>query len=293
MMNRRQITPYPLHKSDNPILSDNSELDIFKTKPFWVWGQQRHSELFRNTNGSCCFNHIIGLPEKNGKEYPAAQLIINISGTIAGSNQTHLIINTSNDWSPGNIVTIFVGIISAIGIGIALYLSHRGVSIQETTSKQERLIEIYKLTNNPDHREARANVYKAFKIYKKEHYVNGKKKSGKTYTAQYLEELKGKQFDNIFSDPKVLGKLSDEERTRIKKDVELVRASFDNIGARFNSKLIPEEALLKAMWGVTLHCWDSLEHHINIERDVRKTLHYMIYFEELLQKQMNIGRNRV
>jgi hypothetical protein len=28
---------------------------------------------------------------------PVAQLIINISGTIAGSNQTHLIVNTSNN----------------------------------------------------------------------------------------------------------------------------------------------------------------------------------------------------
>lgn len=240
---------------------------------------------------------------------PAAQLIINISGTIAGSNQTHLVINTSNDWSLVNIVTIVVGIISAAGIIGALIISRRTlkkgieesqdlkqfqqesitrqkelVEIQETKSNHERLMAIYTLTNNPSHRDARRHIYKAYKIYWKEHYVNGKNKSEKTYTAQNLEELKGKQFDNIFSDPMVLEKLNPEERDNIRKDVEHGRASFDHIGAIFNSKLIPEEALLKAMWGVTLHCWDSLEHHINIERDVRKTLHYMIYFENFYKK---------
>jgi hypothetical protein len=118
-----------------------------------------------------------------------AQLIVNISGTIAQSNQTHLIINTSNDWSFVNIATILVGFGSLLGIVAALVISRNGVNIQETTSRNERLLEIYNLTNNPCHREARRNVYKAYKIYKKEHYVNGENKTGKTYKAQNLQEL--------------------------------------------------------------------------------------------------------
>lgn len=47
---------------------------------------------------------------------PIALLIANISGSIVQSNQTHLIVNSGNEWSPLNIVTIIVSIISAAGI---------------------------------------------------------------------------------------------------------------------------------------------------------------------------------
>jgi hypothetical protein len=51
-----------------------------------------------------------------------AQLIVNISGTIAQSNQTNLI-NTSNDWSFVNIATILLGFGSVLGIIAALVIS--------------------------------------------------------------------------------------------------------------------------------------------------------------------------
>jgi hypothetical protein len=51
-----------------------------------------------------------------------AQLIVNISGTIAQSNQTNLI-NTSNDWSFVNIATILLGFGSVLGIVAALVIS--------------------------------------------------------------------------------------------------------------------------------------------------------------------------
>src|SRR2546429_9969953 len=44
--------------------------DICKGKPFWIWDIQEHKlEDFR-TKGECCFNHIIGLPTKEGLEKP-------------------------------------------------------------------------------------------------------------------------------------------------------------------------------------------------------------------------------
>jgi hypothetical protein len=56
-------SPYPFYQSSNPLLSDHAnDLDIFEGKPFWC-----------NNNVDCkdqCFNHIIGLPEKNNKTYP-------------------------------------------------------------------------------------------------------------------------------------------------------------------------------------------------------------------------------
>ena len=39
-------------------------------KEFWLWGQTEHKLRHRGTKGKCCFNHIIGLPKKDGIEKP-------------------------------------------------------------------------------------------------------------------------------------------------------------------------------------------------------------------------------
>jgi hypothetical protein len=51
-MKQKKIVPYPLYNSDNPLLSESNQLDIFKGKSFLE------------------FNEIIGLPVKNGREHP-------------------------------------------------------------------------------------------------------------------------------------------------------------------------------------------------------------------------------
>jgi hypothetical protein len=37
-------------------------------KPFWIWDIEDHKQEDIRTNGNCCFNHIIGLPTKEGME---------------------------------------------------------------------------------------------------------------------------------------------------------------------------------------------------------------------------------
>jgi hypothetical protein len=37
-------------------------------KPFWIWNIEQHKQIDIRTNGYCCFNHIIGLPTKEGLE---------------------------------------------------------------------------------------------------------------------------------------------------------------------------------------------------------------------------------
>jgi hypothetical protein len=37
-------------------------------KPFWIWDQKQHRQEDIKTKGDCCFNHIIGLPRKDGIE---------------------------------------------------------------------------------------------------------------------------------------------------------------------------------------------------------------------------------
>jgi len=44
--------------------------DILQDKPFWIWDIQEHKQEGVRTKGECCFNHIIGLPTKDGLEKP-------------------------------------------------------------------------------------------------------------------------------------------------------------------------------------------------------------------------------
>jgi hypothetical protein len=39
-----------------------------QNKPFWIWNIQEHKQEDIKTKGDCCFNHIIGLPTKEGEE---------------------------------------------------------------------------------------------------------------------------------------------------------------------------------------------------------------------------------
>jgi hypothetical protein len=39
-------------------------------KPFWIWDIEEHKQQDIRTKGDCCFNHIIGLPQKNGIRKP-------------------------------------------------------------------------------------------------------------------------------------------------------------------------------------------------------------------------------
>jgi hypothetical protein len=43
-----------------------------KGKPFWRWDlpDKQHFQLAAQTGNTCCFNHLIGLPEKDGKPMP-------------------------------------------------------------------------------------------------------------------------------------------------------------------------------------------------------------------------------
>jgi hypothetical protein len=54
---------------DNPEEIRNL-LSKLKDKPFWIWDREEHVAEDIKTNGECCFNHIIGLPTKDGIEKP-------------------------------------------------------------------------------------------------------------------------------------------------------------------------------------------------------------------------------
>jgi hypothetical protein len=48
---------------------ENTAKELFQRlqgKPFWIWNIEEHKQEDIRTDGDCCFNHIIGLPQKNG-----------------------------------------------------------------------------------------------------------------------------------------------------------------------------------------------------------------------------------
>ena len=54
------------HFPNNP--QENLLLAKLRNRPFWLWDSKFHKEKNRIQRGHCCFNHIIGLPRKDGIE---------------------------------------------------------------------------------------------------------------------------------------------------------------------------------------------------------------------------------
>jgi hypothetical protein len=56
---------------------ENKSKELFQRlqgKPFWIWDKQQHKLEDIKTDGDCCFNHIIGLPQKDGNDKPTLRL---------------------------------------------------------------------------------------------------------------------------------------------------------------------------------------------------------------------------
>ena len=41
-----------------------------QNKQFWIWNVEEHIQEDIKTSGRCCFNHIVGLPQKDGIDKP-------------------------------------------------------------------------------------------------------------------------------------------------------------------------------------------------------------------------------
>jgi hypothetical protein len=60
-------------------------IERLQNKPFWIWNIAEHKLEDIKTNGSCCFNHIIGLPQKDGSDKP----LYDYEGIIFDTLVTH------------------------------------------------------------------------------------------------------------------------------------------------------------------------------------------------------------
>jgi len=64
--------PYQLHqklRQAQQQARSSSNLSILKGNVFWHWDKEQHTQEYLKTNCQC-FNHVIDLPTKDGKEYP-------------------------------------------------------------------------------------------------------------------------------------------------------------------------------------------------------------------------------
>ena len=63
------ITP-ETKRSTTARMTSSSNLSVLKGLPFWIWDKEQHRQQAAATNGNCCFQHVVGLPTKDKREYP-------------------------------------------------------------------------------------------------------------------------------------------------------------------------------------------------------------------------------
>ena len=75
----------------------NKLFEKLHNKPFWIWNIKEHKQADIRTNGLGCFNHIIGLPQKNGVDKPLYDYqrmifdsLVHQNGHVNHSNSKHL-----------------------------------------------------------------------------------------------------------------------------------------------------------------------------------------------------------
>ena len=74
---------------------ENTAKELFQrlqNKPFWIWNVEEHKQQDVRTNGDCCFNHIIGLPKKDGLDKPLydyEKIIFDSLVVQAGNTNSH------------------------------------------------------------------------------------------------------------------------------------------------------------------------------------------------------------
>jgi hypothetical protein len=65
--------------------------DRLQNRPFWIWNIEEHKLEDIRTDGDCCFNHIIGLPQKDEIDKPLydyEQIIFD--SLVTQNNNKHL-----------------------------------------------------------------------------------------------------------------------------------------------------------------------------------------------------------
>jgi hypothetical protein len=100
--------PYQRPQKARQHQETTSSFDILQGNPFWIWSREEYYKLAEQSirqvaegDGvalhypSCCFNHIVGLPHKDGIEYPLYDYEKTLFNAFMYNNGTHSRINIS------------------------------------------------------------------------------------------------------------------------------------------------------------------------------------------------------
>jgi hypothetical protein len=107
--------------------SSSQELERLRGKEFWWWHPSEHKYRDRVFKGDCCFNHIIGLPRKDGVKKPLFdyERLLYRALTIPGYLNSYPRVK-SKDISSDNILYPFkekhLWILKATGLGVTEFM---------------------------------------------------------------------------------------------------------------------------------------------------------------------------
>jgi hypothetical protein len=108
-------------------------LDKLGNKPFWIWNIEEHKKQDIRTSGDCCFNHIIGLPQKDSVDKPLYDYEKIIFDSLTRpSYDTRISNNTSNK---------HLWIKKATGLGISEFMLRymAWLSLKDNTSSGSQM----------------------------------------------------------------------------------------------------------------------------------------------------------
>jgi hypothetical protein len=99
--------------------------------PFWIWNKEEHELEDIRTDGDCCFNHILGLPQKDGIDKPLHDYekiifdsLVTQSGNTNLSNK-HLWIKKATELGVSEFMLRFMAWLSQRQCIISLSYVHR------------------------------------------------------------------------------------------------------------------------------------------------------------------------
>lgn len=145
-------------------------------------------------------------------------------------------ISTILDW-----ILTFADIAGFAAIGLVVTM----IYFQSRQRKFTGLIEIFKLLNGKEQREARGMLFEAYRKYKKT------------------------DDDSIFED--------EHYREHVNRTI----SDFNEVGALVKKGLVSTSLFLDVYWNITLRCWNASRITIQKRRTSRNYDDYMINFETL------------
>ena len=109
-----------IQSSQTEFARNSLQLERLRDKPFWILDPSKHRSKDSATHGACCFNHIIGLPKKDGKRKPMFDYEAMLYKALLQPGYLN------NSSGPGNILHAFkekhLWVKKATGLGVTEFM---------------------------------------------------------------------------------------------------------------------------------------------------------------------------